>query len=192
MKLRLKRKHSDDDIAGPSKRHNVDWPEDEGYNEDEAETVESDDEVDDGSDEEDANSVDDGDDQGDASIVDDGPYDEAIEAFPARPAFDKELQILDERTVSLARMLRKTLEEHSSVSETLQNMKAKLDEAVQPPNPEQLMVAMVGATGAGKTSRALISCIVLNIAVTGKSSSLNAVTDTPQLAKAVCFSRSHE
>lgn len=152
MRLRLKRQPSDDDIAGPSKRYKEEPPGDEGYNEDDADGVKSDHEVDDLSDEEDANSMDDEGDEDDASVADDRPYDEATEAFPARPAFDKELQALDETTVALATMLRKTLEDHSSVSETLQNMKPKLDEAVQPPTPERLMVAMVGVTGAGKRS----------------------------------------
>jgi hypothetical protein len=189
MRLRLKRKPSDDDIAGPSKRYKEEQSEDEGYNEDDVDVVGSDDEVDNLSDEEDANAVDDEDDEDDASVADDKPYDEATEAFPARAAFDKDLQALEEKTVASARMLRKTLDEHSAVSETLQNMKSKLDDAVQPPNPEREMVALVGGTGAGKIFIPVSRWPKLIVTITGKSTFFNALTDTPQLAKAVCFSQ---
>jgi len=161
MQLSLKRKRPEDGSAGPSKRYNDAWSEDE-YDEDNAEMLESE-EADQGSDEEDASLVDDESDDENASLVDDAPYDEATEAFSHYAAFYQALQTLDEETVSLAKKLRKTLEEHASVSDSLQNMKLKIDEAVEPPEPERLMIAMVGATGAGKISRASLPSPKLNL-----------------------------
>jgi hypothetical protein len=157
MKLQLKRKRPDDDSAGPSTRYRDGWSEDEGYDEDNADRLASED-VDDGSDEEDASLEDDESDDENANTADDTPYDEATEAFPHYAAFDQALHTLDEETVLLATKLRKTLEEHASVSESLQNMKLKIDEAVEPPEPERLMIAMVGATGAGNIFRAFVPC----------------------------------
>jgi hypothetical protein len=158
MELHLRRKRPGDDdddyLPGPSKRHNDAWSEDEGYDENNAE---------DGSDEEDTSLVDDGSDDENASTVDDTPYDEDTEAFPHCAAFDQALQTLEEETVSLAKKLRKTLEQHASVSESLQNMKVKIDEAVEPPEPERLMIVMVGATGAGKISQDSFPCPKLKV-----------------------------
>lgn len=88
----------------------------------------------------------------DADMMDDQPYDEANEKFPQRPAFDKALYALDAKTVLLTKQLQKALEKHGLVSKDLQNMISKADEAIKPPTPERRMVAMVGATGAGKFS----------------------------------------
>lgn len=42
---------------------------------------------------------------------------------------------------------------HGAVSKDLQNMKMKADEVVKAPSPERLMVAIVGATGAGQSTK---------------------------------------
>jgi hypothetical protein len=96
-------------------------------------------------------------DEGDADAMDDGLYSEAQEAFPQRPAFDKDLWALEKKIASLTKQLQKTLGKYSSFSKDLQNIKSKADDAVVPLAPERLMVAMVGATGAGKISPLFLS-----------------------------------
>jgi flagellar biosynthesis GTPase FlhF len=101
----------------------------------------------------------------DADMADDEPYDEAQEAYPQRPAFDKSLHALDEKTAALTKRLQSLLEQHISASSHLQNMKSKAEEAMLPPTPKRLMVAMVGATGAGKTFDSLATEAKLTIIV---------------------------
>lgn len=92
-------------------------------------------------------------DEEEEEVMEDGPYGEAQEAFPQHPAFDKMLVALDAKFVRLTKQLQKTLVDHSFVSDGLQNIKCRADAALKPPTPEHIMVAMVGATAAGKTPR---------------------------------------
>lgn len=158
----LKREHPDGNTPGSSKRHDHHAHSDSSFSV-------SDDDVD----------------ERDADIMDDRPYSEAQEAFPPRPAFDPALWDLEKKFALKTKGLQKALGKHRSVSSDLRNIKSKADEAVVPLTPERLMVAMVGATGAGKIPRLFRLNIKLTIAITGKSSLLNSVTDTPHLAKAV-------
>ena len=88
----------------------------------------------------------------DEELMSDEAYNEAQEDYPQRPAFDSALHDLDINIAALTRQLQDALKKHSFASEHLQSMKLKADEAIIPPKPERIMVAMVGATGAGKTS----------------------------------------
>jgi len=90
--------------------------------------------------------------EGEEEMMTDEPYNEAQEQYPQRPAFDSALHDLDVNIAGLTRQLQDALKKHSSASEHLQSMKLKVDEAVMPPTPERLLVAIMGATGAGKTS----------------------------------------
>jgi flagellar biosynthesis GTPase FlhF len=88
--------------------------------------------------------------EGDEDMIYDEPYNEAQEDYPERPAFSQALRVLCDDTMHLTRQLQDAMNRHSSASEHLRNLLLKADEAVVPPTPERLMVAMVGATGAGK------------------------------------------
>jgi flagellar biosynthesis GTPase FlhF len=78
------------------------------------------------------------------------PYNENEEPFPAHPAFDERIKTLKtSATANMSRLLQ-SLAENVSASQSLLHMQKKAESALIMPDPDRLLIALVGDTGAGK------------------------------------------
>lgn len=77
------------------------------------------------------------------------PYSETQEAFPFHPAFDPRVEELKSSATHHINALLQHLAGHASISAALRNMKGKAVDATKMREPDRLMIALVGDTGAG-------------------------------------------
>ncbi|GAB7327258.1 hypothetical protein MBLNU13_g11149t1 [Cladosporium sp. NU13] len=101
----------------------------------------------------------------DTSLMNEVVCDGSQGSFPYCPAYDKALYNINDECRKLLKDFCKALEPHASVSKEARNMLSKAEEAMKLPVPERVMVALLGNTGAGKSS---VAC---------------RLTDEPEMAK---------
>lgn len=77
------------------------------------------------------------------------PYSETQEPFPSHPAFDPRVEKLKSSATHHIDALLQHLAGNASVSAALRNMKGKAEKAMKMREPDRLMIALVGDTGAG-------------------------------------------
>ena len=83
--------------------------------------------------------------------IEDTPgYSEQHEELPKRAAFDPQLEELAKSSMVAVRRLHEFLNEQASSSADLRNMIASAEARLKMPEVPRMMVALVGATGAGE------------------------------------------
>lgn len=79
-------------------------------------------------------------------------YNENMEQFPTSPAYDKHLPKLKGKATVLLQQLLLQLQAHGLRSQDIKNMHVSALEAGEEGEPQKLMIALVGDTGAGKVA----------------------------------------
>ena len=119
-------------------------------------------------------------DEGDADSEEtEQTYDASTEAFPRRPAFDEDLASAKCRAHSTVLQLHEVLSRNFSQSTELKAMLDKAVEALSEPEPERLLIGMVGATDAG--NRALVNALTDVNDLVKELSSRESVTSAPKI-----------